>query len=137
MIYLAVAFGGGLGAVSRYAVSLVLLHAGSGAFPWATLLVNLVGSFIIGLFQGLTGPDGRILARPATRQFVKAGFCGGLTTFSIFSVETVVLITEGEEALAALNVALSLLLWVPAVGTGALFARYLNRLRQGAFHEEV
>ena len=127
-LYLAVAFGGGLGAVSRYSVSLLLLNVGSGAVPWATLVVNLVGSFIIGWFQTLTGPDGRVRARPATREFVMAGFCGGLTTFSIFSLETVLWVTEGEGALAALNVTLSLLLWVPAAWAGALFARYLNQL---------
>ncbi len=128
-IYLAVALGGGLGAVTRYGVSLALLHPGPQAFPWATLLANLVGSFIIGLFQGLTGPDGRVLARPTTRRFVMAGFCGGLTTFSIFSLETVLMVGDGQVTLAALYVGSSLLLWVPAVAAGFLLAGYINGLR--------
>ncbi len=127
--YAAVALGSGLGAASRFGISLIFLHSVPGAVPWATLAVNVVGSFAIGFFQTITGPEGRVLARPATRQFAMAGFCGGLTTFSVFSLETVVLVSDGAIRLAALNVIASFLLWVPAAAVGHLVARNLNRLR--------
>lgn len=130
-IYLAVALGSGLGATARYGISLLLLQAGPTSFPWATLLVNVVGSFVIGFVYVLTGPEGRILARPTTRQFVMAGFCGGLTTFSIFSLETVVLATEGEVVLAAGYVVLSLIAWVLSAWVGNACARHLNLVRPG------
>lgn len=128
--YAAVALGSALGATCRFGASLVFLSAGASGFPWATLAVNVAGSFVIGFFHALTGPDGRVMVRPATRRFVMAGFCGGLTTFSIFSLETVMLATGGRELEAVANVGLSLLLWIPAAGAGYGMARRLTRLRR-------
>src|SRR5258708_25251477 len=86
MLYAWVSFGSILGGLARYFVSL-MLDTGPG-FPVATLFINATGSLIIGFYATLTGPDGRMLARPEHRQFVMTGFCGGYTTFSAFSLRT-------------------------------------------------
>jgi CrcB protein len=125
-LYIAVGLGSGFGAVARYLVSLALLGQG---FPWATLTVNVVGSFLIGFYATLTEPDGRLFARPATRQFVLAGFCGGFTTFSIFSFETLRLAEAGRTALALTNVMVSVVLWLAAVWVGWKLGERLNRLK--------
>lgn len=59
-------------------------------FPWGTLLINVMGSFVIGFFGTLTGPDGRFFVASAGRQFVVVGICGGFTTFSSFSLQTLI-----------------------------------------------
>lgn len=128
-LYAAVGIGSGIGAVARYLCSLGLVTAFGHGFPWGTLAVNVVGSFVIGLYATLTEPDGRLFARPATRQFVLAGFCGGFTTFSIFSLETLQLIEAGRAALATVNVAASVVLWLAAVWAGFRLAQRLNRLK--------
>lgn len=130
-VYAAVALGSGLGAASRYLCSGGLVAMLGAAFPWGTLIVNVLGSFIIGFYATLSGPDGRLFPRPATRQFVLAGFCGGFTTFSIFSLETVLLAQEQRLVLAGVNVAASLALWLIAVWLGHAAAQRLNRLKGG------
>jgi CrcB protein len=128
-LYLAVGLGSGIGAVARYLCSLALIAMLGDGFPWGTMAVNIVGSFIIGLYATLTEPDGRIFARATTRQFVLAGFCGGFTTFSIFSLETLRLAEAGSLTLATVNVAASVVLWLAAVGAGFRLAQRLNRLK--------
>ena len=87
-LYIAVGLGGALGTFGRYAVSGVVAHAFGETFPWGTLIVNVTGSFIIGFFATLTAPDGRLFVGGTTRQFVMTGLCGGYTTFSSFSLQT-------------------------------------------------
>jgi fluoride exporter len=128
-LYLAVGTGSGIGAVARYLCSLGLIALFGDGFPWGTLAVNVVGSFVIGLYATLTEPDGRIFARATTRQFVLAGFCGGFTTFSIFSLETLRLAEAGSLTLATVNVAASVVLWLAAVWAGFRLAERLNRLK--------
>jgi CrcB protein len=128
-LYAAVGIGSGIGAVARYLCSLGLVAAFGLGFPWGTLAVNVVGSFVIGLYATLTESDGRLFARPATRQFVLAGFCGGFTTFSIFSLETLRLAEDGRPDLAVTNVAVSVVLWLVAVWAGSRLAQRLNRLK--------
>ena len=65
-------------------------------FPWGTLIVNIFGSFVIGFFGALTGPDGRLYASSAVRQFAMIGLCGGYTTFSAFSLQTLNLMNDAE-----------------------------------------
>jgi fluoride exporter len=126
-LYGAVALGSALGAVARYLCSIgMLMWFGSG-FPLGTLAVNVAGSFLIGFYATLTEPGGRLQAGPATRQFVLAGFCGGFTTFSIFSLETVFLVESREFQLAAIYVGASLVLWLAAVGMGWRAGARLNR----------
>lgn len=131
-VYLAIALGALLGGVARALASEgVLLLTGPG-FPWGTLLVNGLGSFLIGLYATLSAHDGRIVGTAYQHQFVMTGFCGGFTTFSIFSLETLQLLQSGASGLAALNLGLSLLVWLLAVALGHLLARQINRLSEGS-----
>ena len=127
MLYAWVSFGSILGGLARYFVGL-LLDTGPG-FPWATLFINATGSLIIGFYATLTGPDGRMLARPEHRQFVMTGFCGGYTTFSSFSLETVRLLRVGEARTALLYIGISVVTWLVAVWLGHVLAARLNRLK--------
>ena len=128
-LFVAVGLGASLGSVARYLASLATLHLLGSGFPWGTLAVNVLGSFLIGLYSTLTEPDGRLMASPATRQFVLAGVCGGFTTFSIFSLETLRLAERGAFALAGTNVAASVILWLVAVWTGYRIGQRMNRLK--------
>lgn len=128
-LFLAVGLGASLGSVARYLGSLGMLHLLGSGFAWGTLTVNVLGSLLIGLYSTLTEPDGRLMASPATRQFVLAGFCGGFTTFSIFSLETLLLFERGAAVLAGINVAASVMLWLLAVWIGHLIGVRMNRLK--------
>lgn len=128
-LYIAVGLGSALGSAARFLCSLGLLALFGEGFPWGTLAVNVVGSFVIGFFATMTEPDGRLFVRPATRQFVLAGLCGGFTTFSMFSLETIRLVEAGRPALAITNVGVSVLLWLVAVWLGSRLAQRLNRLK--------
>ena len=128
-LYLAVGLGSAIGSGARVAISLGMHHFLGHGFVWGTLTVNVLGSFLIGLYATLTEPDGRLMASPATRQFVLAGFCGGFTTFSIFSLETLLLVEQQRLALAGLNVGLSAVLWLLAVWIGYRLGLRLNRLK--------
>src|ERR1700726_4039741 len=77
--YFWIAIGSALGGVARYWCSGVAARLVGETFPWGTLAVNIVGSFIIGFFVTLTGPDGRIFVSSTARQFVTIGICGGYT----------------------------------------------------------
>ena len=82
--------------MARYWLSGVSARLFGETFPWGTLLVNIIGSLIIGFFVALTGPEGRYNVDPDMRLFVMVGLCGGYTTFSAFSLQTMVLMQEGE-----------------------------------------
>ena len=127
ILYACVAAGGILGSVARYLASL-LIPVVSG-FPYPTLFVNITGSFIIGFYSTLTAPDGRLFATTRQRQFVMIGFCGGYTTFSSFSLETVRLLRAGVTHTALLYVAVSVVTWLVAVWLGHMLASRLNRLK--------
>ncbi|PSJ63028.1 fluoride efflux transporter CrcB [Pseudaminobacter soli (ex Li et al. 2025)] len=127
-LYLAVSAGAVIGSVLRALVSLASLAMFGPGFPWGTLFVNVVGSFVIGFYSTLTGPDGRLLAGSRARQFVMAGICGGFTTFSTFSLETLRLAQSGHWPMAGLNVIISVITWLFAVWLGHMFATRLNRL---------
>lgn len=119
----AVASGGALGAVARYLCSVGMIAMLGPDFPWGTLSVNVIGSFLIGVYVALTA-QGRQTA--AMRHFVTTGFCGGFTTFSIFSLETLHLARTDEFALAGLYVGGSVLLWLTSVWLGYGIGRRLN-----------
>jgi len=127
MLYASVAAGGVLGSVARYLASL-LIAPGSG-FPWATLFVNITGSFIIGFYGTLSAPDGRLFSSARQRQFVMTGFCGGYTTFSTFSLESVGLLQAGLARTALTYVAMSVVTWLLSVWLGSALASRLNRLK--------
>jgi fluoride exporter len=128
-LFVAVGLGASLGSVARALTSIAMLHALGPGFPWGTLTVNVLGSFLIGVYATLTAPDGRIMVGPAMRQFFLSGFCGGFTTFSIFSLETLVLAEQGRFALAGLNAGGSMLLALAAVWAGNSIGERANRLK--------
>jgi CrcB protein len=127
LIYLVIAAGSALGGVARFWLSGFIAERVGETFPWGTLVVNVTGSFAIGCFATLTGPEGRWLASPALRQFFMLGFCGGYTTFSSFSLQTLSLAQEGEWFRAFANVALSLALNLAAVYAGFAVARSIDQ----------
>lgn len=128
-LYIAVALGGALGTLGRYAVSGVVANAFGETFPWGTLIVNVTGSFIIGFFATLTAPDGRVFVGGTTRQFVMTGLCGGYTTFSSFSLQTLNLMRDGEWVYAGGNIAGSVVLCLLFVWLGSLAAMTVNQLK--------
>jgi fluoride exporter len=128
-MYLTVATGGALGTIARYFLSGVVANAFGQTFPWGTLIINVTGSFIIGFFGGLTGPDGRLMVSGTTRQFVMTGICGGYTTFSSFSFQTLNLMNDGEWLYAGTNVLGSVVLCLVFVWLGAMAAGALNQLK--------
>jgi CrcB protein len=128
-LYLAIAVGGALGTMGRYAVSGVIANAFGETFPWGTLIVNVTGSFIIGFFATLTAPDGRLFVSGTTRQFVMAGLCGGYTTFSSLSLQTLNLMRDSEWLYATGNVAGSVALCLFFVWVGSFAAMAVNQLK--------
>ena len=125
--YLWIAIGSAFGGVARFACSRLVAENIAEVFPWGTLALNVVGSFIIGFFDTLTGPEGRILAGTTARQFVMIGICGGYTTFSSFSLQTLALARDGEWLRAFANIIASTVLCLAAVWIGHTAAAALNR----------
>jgi CrcB protein len=126
LAYLWVAIGGALGSVGRYWVSGFVAERFGETFPWGTILINVTGSFIIGAFAAFTDPDGRVLATPGFRQFFMIGICGGYTTFSSFSLQTLRLAQDREWLYAGGNVILSVVLCLVAVWLGYLLGSIFN-----------
>jgi CrcB protein len=121
--------GSAIGGALRYLISgAVALQFGE-TFPWGTLIVNVTGSFVIGFFSTLTAPDGRLLASPETRQFVMTGICGGYTTFSSFSLQTLNLARDEEWLYAGGNIVASVVLCLLFVWLGHVAAAALNQLK--------
>ncbi len=119
MIYIAIALGSMAGSLARWGASVIALDLDAGlVFPWDTLAVNGIGSFLIGYYAAIAGKDGRRVAGNVEKHFIMTGFCGGYTTFSIFSFETLRLYQEGLPDMALLNIALSLFVWIVAVWAG-------------------
>lgn len=116
--YLLVAGGSALGGVLRYWLSGLIAVAVGQTFPWGTLVINVTGSMVIGLFGTVTGPDGRWLVPGEWRQFFMVGVCGGYTTFSSFSLQTLALAQDGEWPAAAANIGLSVGLCLLGVWLG-------------------
>jgi len=129
MIYLWIAVGGALGSVARFWCSGVAARLVGETFPWGTIVVNVTGSFIIGFAATTMGPDGRLFAGTTARQFVMVGLCGGYTTFSSFSLQTLNLLNDGEWFAAIGNVTLSVVLCLIAVWAGHVLALHLNAMK--------
>ena len=122
-----VAIGSIAGGTARYFVSGLVARRFGETFPWGTLVVNVLGSFLIGFVATVTGPDGRLLASPASRQFLMPGIFGGFTTFSSFSLQTLSLAQEGEWLQAGGNVTGSVVLCLVGVWLGATLGAWVNR----------
>ncbi|MCV9965491.1 fluoride efflux transporter CrcB [Pararhizobium sp. BT-229] len=118
---LLVAAGGALGSVFRYLVGIWTLRSFGPAFPWGTLMVNVTGSFLIGvLAEAIARKFG---ASPEMRIFLITGILGGYTTFSAFSLDAITLIERGEPVTAAIYVGSSVLLSAIAVFAGLALMR--------------
>jgi protein CrcB len=127
LTYLYIALGGAIGSVARAWTANVAVRMFGPHFPWGTIFINVTGSFIIGFFGALTTSDGRFTAHPDARAFVMIGICGGFTTFSSFSLQTLDLVRDGKPSAALANIALSLILCLFAVTAGYASAGAVNR----------
>jgi protein CrcB len=130
--YLWIALGGALGSVGRAWLALAVARLTGAQFPWGTILINVVGSFVIGFFGTLTAvSEGRFALSAEARAFVMVGLCGGFTTFSSFSLQTLELARDGRPGQALANIALSLVLCLGSVAAGHYGAMSLNQGRMG------
>jgi CrcB protein len=127
LTYFWVALGGAIGSMARLWLSVqVGLVTGLG-FPWGTILVNIIGSLVIGFVATLTGPNGRVVVPIDARAFVMVGLCGGFTTFSAFSLQTLELARDGRLLHAGANILLSVALCLTAVALGHWLAMLFGR----------
>ncbi len=126
LTYVYIALGGALGSVGRGYLTLALLRLTGPGFPWGTVVINVAGSFVIGAFAALTTQDSRFAQPPEMRAFVLTGICGGFTTFSSFSLQTLELLRDGRVGPACANMAASVALCLAAVAAGHYAAMALK-----------
>lgn len=120
VMYFWLGVGGAIGTVARFWLDNVVSNHFGRTFPFGILLINVTGSLIIGLLNGLIGPESGVLVSPTVRAFFMIGICGGYTTFSSFSLNTLNLAREGQWLRAGANVVLSVILCLLAVWVGFL-----------------
>ena len=126
--YLLVALGGAIGSVARLWLSVQVGLLTGFKFPWGTILVNIIGSLVIGFVATLTGPNGPVPVPVEAQAFVMVGLCGGFTTFSAFSLQTLELARDGRLLYAGANIVLSIVLCLVAVALGHCLATLLGRV---------
>ena len=127
MNYLWIGLGSALGGMARYGCSGLAARYMGVTFPWGTLIVNVSGSLVIGFLATMAVADGRMLLSLDARAFLMIGVCGGFTTFSSFSIETLDLARDGEWLWAGANVVVSVVLCLLAVWLGHIGAVALSR----------
>jgi fluoride exporter len=127
MDYVLVAIGGALGSVARYWCSGLAARLFGETFPWGTLIVNVLGSFIIGIVAALSAAEGRFFIPANARIFIMVGICGGYTTFSSFSLQTLNLMREGEWMSTGANILSSVVLCILSVWIGHMAGSLLSR----------
>ena len=125
--YVWVCLGGAIGSGIRFWISGMIAEGLGQTFPFGTLTVNVTGSFVIGILAAMTAPEGRWILTPAARAFLMIGLCGGYTTFSSFSVQTLALAQEGEWARVVMNTLLSVVLCLVAVWLGYAAIALVNK----------
>lgn len=126
--YFWVAVGSALGGMSRFWVSKVVGERWGEKFPWGTIVINISGSFLIGVFMALTLAEGRLnTSRSFIVQFCMVGICGGYTTFSSFSLQTLNLVRDGQWLWAGGNVVISVVACLIAVWLGFTLGEVINR----------
>jgi CrcB protein len=123
--YFWVMIGGALGTGARFWLSGFVAQRVGEFFPLGTLMVNVSGSFVIGFFAVVADPQGPYLVAPRFREFFMIGLCGGYTTFSSFSLQTLDLAQDGDWFKAGLNALLSLVCCLVAVWLGRILALWL------------
>ncbi len=123
---LALALGTAIGGALRFLCGQLAVEVLGLAPLWGTAFVNVTGSFVIGLFAALTAADGQLRVSVSTQIFVTVGLCGGFTTFSVLSQETLELLLAGNTTMAGANIALSLALCLVAVWAGSLWGDRLK-----------
>jgi CrcB protein len=130
--YLVIGLGGALGSMLRFGlaslVDLNIQKTGS-VYYWGTVLVNITGCLVIGFIYTISSTEGRLLISPLMRQFILIGILGGYTTFSSFTLQTLLLAQDGQWGGAAANVLLSVVLCLIGVWLGATLAGMLNQMR--------
>jgi CrcB protein len=126
MIYLYVAVGGALGSMARFWLANTMAVLTGTEFPYGTLLINVIGSFVISFFGMLTGTSQRFAVPYEARIFVTVGLCGGFTTFSSFSLQTMELLRTGQPGRAGIYIAASVILCLSACALGFASASALN-----------
>ena len=131
LAYLWVAIGGALGSMARFGLGNIVSDKTGGSFPWGTLAVNVTGSFVIGILGALTSSEGKMTSqsRVFATQLLITGVCGGYTTFSSFSLQTLNLIRDGEWFYAGGNILLSVILCMIAVWLGYLLGSTFNAIK--------
>jgi len=129
--YLWVAIGGAVGSVGRFWLNGIVSARFGETFPWGTMLINVSGSFLIGIIGALASPEGRMdsQSRAFATQFLMIGVCGGYTTFSSFSWQTLRLLQDREWLYAGGNIVLSVALCMIAVWLGWLLGSMLNSMK--------
>lgn len=131
LTYLWIAIGSALGGMARYACSRAVAIRYGETFPWGTLMVNVVGSMVIGFVAALAAPESRVMVSPNARQFMMVGLCGGFTTFSSFSLQTLELIRNRDFAEAGGNILLSIAACMAAVAIGYIAGTAVGGARFG------
>ena len=122
MTYIWIGLGGAFGSIARGWLAVAVARITGPQFPWGTILINILGSFVIGYFGTLTASSGRLPVSMDVRAFVMIGICGGFTTFSSFSLQTLDLLRDGRLAQALANIGLSVVLCLLAVAAGHYWA---------------
>ena len=129
LLYFLIGLGGAVGSIGRFALNGVISAQVGETFPWGTFAINVIGSFVIGFIDALTGPDGRIFASSNSRQFFMTGICGGFTTFSSFSLQTLNLARDGEWLPAGGYVGGSVVACLFGVWLGHVCATAINQMK--------
>jgi CrcB protein len=130
--YLVIGLGGALGSMLRFGMASVIdsnIAKTGSVYYWGTVLVNITGCLVIGFIYTISSTEGRLLISPLMRQFILIGILGGYTTFSSFTLQTLLLAQDGQWSSAAANVLLSVVLCLVGVWLGAALAGMLNQMR--------
>ncbi len=132
LAYFWVGLGGALGSMLRFWLSILISRQFGETFPWGILAINVMGSFVIGVLAAFTNPDGPVppSSRIFATQFLMIGLCGGFTTFSSFSRDTLRLLQDRQWLFAGGNVMLSVALCLLAVWLGYFLGSFATQPRQ-------
>ncbi len=120
---LIVGLGGGLGSIARFLSQKTVAQFLPVSFPYGTFFINILGSFLIGIFFGISEKSN--VLSPEVRLFLTTGFCGGFTTFSTFSLDSLMLIRDAQYLYFGLYAGLSVLLGLAATFAGVALIKFL------------